>query len=476
MTIVITLPYFFDGEAEQIVQLLHSSVDLIHIRKPESKAEELERLIMSIPSEYYPRLVLHDHHELAMKYHLHGVHLNGRNPQPPMGWEGSVSKSCHSLEEVKEWKGKCDYVSLSPIFDSISKQGYHAAFSSTEIEEARRVGIIDKKVLALGGVTFNKIDDVLRMGFGGGMILGDAWKNVSHPQDTVTLTIAGSDSSAGAGIQQDLKTMTKVGVYGATVITAITSQNTLGVKGVMPVPAEVVKSQLDAVLSDLHITAVKIGMVPNAAIAHVIADTLKTQKISIIYDPVMISTSGHRLMEEDCIQVVCEELLPLCTLVTPNIPEAELLMRQKKESKTSRDMKTMQALDAENGKESDSEKGQRKILEKLVETSKDAKHKRALLPQIYGTNFLVKGGHAEGEDLADVLYTTTGKSHRFPTKKIATHNLHGTGCTLSSAIASYLVKGNDLVTAISLAKHLLAEGIQKGANAHIGKGNGPLLF
>lgn len=476
MTIVITLPYFFDGEAEQIVQLLHSSVDLIHIRKPESKAEELERLIMSISSEYYPRLVLHDHHELAMKYHLHGVHLNGRNPQPPQGWEGSVSKSCHSLEEVKEWKEKCDYVSLSPIFDSISKQGYHAAFSSTEIEEARRVGIIDKKVLALGGVTFNKIDDVLRMGFGGGMILGDAWKNVSHPQDTVALTIAGSDSSAGAGIQQDLKTMSRAGVYGATVITAITSQNTLGVKDVMPVPAEVVKSQLDAVLSDLHITAVKIGMVPNAAIAHVIADTLKTQKISIIYDPVMISTSGHRLMEEDCIQVVCEELLPLCTLVTPNIPEAELLMRQKKESKTSRDMKTMQALDAENGKESDSEKGQRKILEKLVETSKDAKHKRALLPQIYGTNFLVKGGHAEGEDLADVLYTTTGKSHRFPTKKIATHNLHGTGCTLSSAIASYLVKGNDLVTAISLAKHLLAEGIQKGANAHIGKGNGPLLF
>ena len=504
MTIVITLPYFFDGEAEQIVQLLHSSVDLIHIRKPESKAEEVEKLIMSIPSEYYPRLVLHDHHELAMKYHLHGVHLNGRNPQPPMGWEGSVSKSCHSLEEVKEWKEKCDYVSLSPIFDSISKQGYHAAFSSTEIEEARRVGIIDKKVFALGGVTFNKIDDVLRMGFGGGMILGDAWKNLSHPQDAVALTIAGSDSSAGAGIQQDLKTMTKVGVYGATVITAITSQNTLGVKGVMPVPAEVVKSQLDAVLSDLHITAVKIGMVPNAAIAHVIADTLKdykeslankrssayknateefirqdaqTQEISIIYDPVMISTSGHRLMEEECIQVVCEELLPLCTLVTPNLPEAELLMRQKKERESNRDKKTILALDHENGKESDSEKGQRKILEKQGETNlafEDAKYKK--LPLKYGTSFLVKGGHAEGEDLADILYSTTGESHRFPTKKIATHNLHGTGCTLSSAIASYLVKGNDLVTAISLAKHLLAEGIQKGANAHIGKGNGPLLF
>ena len=454
MTIVITLPHFFDGEAEQIVQLLHSSVDLIHIRKPESKAEELERLIMSIPNEYYPRLVLHDHHELAMKYHLHGVHLNGRNPQPPVGWEGSVSKSCHSLAEVKKWKEKCDYVSLSPIFDSISKQGYHAAFSSAEIEEASRQGIIDKKVLALGGITFNKIDDVLRMGFGGSMILGDAWKNVSQPQEAVALTIAGSDSSAGAGIQQDLKTMSKVAIYGATVITAITSQNTLGVKGVMPIPAEVVKSQLDAVLSDLNVTAIKIGMVPNAAIAHVITDTLKNYKeslvkearalqpknLAIIYDPVMISTSGHRLMEEDCIQVVCEELLPLCTLVTPNLPEAELLMRQKKEEET------------------------------------DSKYNKSLLPQKYGTNFLVKGGHAEGEDLADILYSTTGESHRFPTKKIATHNLHGTGCTLSSAIASYLVKGNDLITAISLAKQLLAEGIQKGANAHIGKGNGPLLL
>lgn len=459
MTIVITLPHFFDGEAEQIVQFLHSSVDLIHIRKPESKAEELERLIMSIPSKYYPRLVLHNHHELAMKYHLHGVHLNGRNPQPPVGWKGSVSKSCHSLEEVKEWKKKCDYVSLSPIFDSISKQGYHAAFSSAEIEEASRQGIIDKKVLALGGVTFNKIDDVLRVGFGGGMILGDAWKNVSQPQEAVALTIAGSDSSAGAGIQQDLKTMSKVGIYGATVITAITSQNTLGVKGVMPVPAEVVKSQLDAVLSDLHVTAIKIGMVPNAAIAHVITDTLKNYKeslvkearvlqpknLAIIYDPVMISTSGHRLMEEDCLQVVCEELLPLCTLVTPNLPEAELLMRQKKEGET-------------------------KI------AFEDAKYQNSFLPQKYGTNFLVKGGHAEGEDLADVLYSTTGELHRFPTKKIATHNLHGTGCTLSSAIASYLVKGNDLVTAIFLAKLILAEGIQKGANAHIGKGNGPLLL
>ena len=462
--IVITLPYFFDGEAEQIVQLLHSSVDLIHIRKPESKAEEMERLIESIPSEYYNRLALHDHHELAVKYHLYGVHLNGRNPEPPQGWQGSVSKSCHSLEEVKKWKERCDYVSLSPIFDSISKQGYRAAFTASEIEEAKRAGIIDQKVMALGGVTFDKIDEVLRMGFGGGMILGDAWKNVVKQQDAVALTIAGSDSSAGAGIQQDLKTMSSVGVYGATVITALTSQNTLGVKDVMPVSAKVVKSQLDAVLADLHVTAIKIGMVPNAAIAHVIADTLKEyipkvnatsrhaskQHCEVIYDPVMISTSGHRLMEEDCIQVVCEELLPLCTLVTPNLPEAELLMKQGR------------AID---GTEDDGKTSCQKKAGSL-----------SLLVKKYDTNFLVKGGHAKGEDLADILYETSGKTHRYPTKKIATHNLHGTGCTLSSAIASYLVKGNDLISAIEQAKQLLMVGIQKGAHAHIGKGNGPLLL
>ena len=431
MTIVITLPYFFDGEAEQIVQLLHSSVDLVHLRKPDSKVEEMERLIIAIPSEYYPRLVLHDHHELAVKYHLHGVHLNSRNPLPPSGWAGSVSRSCHSLEELKTWKGKCNYVSLSPIFDSISKKGYHAAFSSEEIEEARKCGIIDSHVMALGGITFDKMDDVLRMGFGGGMILGDAWKNIEQPQEPVALTIAGSDSSAGAGIQQDLKTLSAIGVYGATVITAITSQNTLGVKSVMAVPSEVVESQLEAVLSDLNVNAVKIGMVPNAQVAHVIAITLEKYKMKhgcdIVYDPVMISTSGHPLMEEDCIGVVCKELMPLCTLVTPNIPESEHL-------------------------------------------SQLISFQQTKIP------ILVKGGHAKDEEMADVLYLPNGDTYRYPTQRIATHNLHGTGCTLSSAIAAYLLKGLELPSAIRKAKEILTEGIRKGAHAHIGKGNGPLLF
>jgi len=472
MTIVITLPNFFDGEAEQIVQLLHSSIDLVHIRKPQGSAEEIEKLIQEIPSEYYPRLVLHDHHELAVKYHLHGVHLNNRNPQPPQGWKGCVSRSCHSIDEVKEWKEKCDYVSLSPIFDSISKQGYHAAFSHEELAKAKEEGIIDKKVLALGGVTFNRIDEVLRIGFGGGMILGDAWKNIhvsslenkisgtrnihsnekfcftEKKQHSVALTIAGSDSSAGAGIQQDLKTMSSIGVYGATVITAVTSQNTLGVSAVLPMPAETVASQLEAVFADLNVVAIKIGMVPNAAIARTIAlqitEYKKQHDCKVIYDPIMISTSGRRLMEESCIETVKEVLFPLCTLITPNIPEAESLLDRKIEN---------------------------------------AEEDGIALAEKLGVAVLVKGGHQEvlsqdNEEILclDYLCYPNGYTEVFESRKIETHNLHGTGCTLSSAIAAYLVKGYEMTQAIQYAKQLVVSGIFKGKYCHIGKGNGPLIL
>ena len=175
MLIVITLPYFIEREAERIVQHL-ANVDLIHLRKLDSTSDEMEQLIREIPTEYYNRLVLHDHHHLAMKYGLYGIHLNSRNPLPPEGWKGSVSRSCHSFEELKEWKERCNYLSLSPIYDSISKQGYMSAFSLEQIKEAVWKGIIDNKVLALGGVTFDKVEEVLSLGFGGAMILGDAWK------------------------------------------------------------------------------------------------------------------------------------------------------------------------------------------------------------------------------------------------------------------------------------------------------------
>ncbi len=442
MTVIITLPYFFEGEAEQIVQLLHSAIDLVHIRKPHGSAEQTEGLLQAIPPEYHSRLVLHDHYDLAEKYHVHGVHLNSRNPLPPPGWNGSVSRSCHSLEEIKVWKERCDYLSLSPIFDSISKRGYHAAFSAEELRKAREEGVIDSKVLALGGVTFRRMDEVLRMGFGGGMILGDAWK---QGQDPVALTIAGSDPSAGAGIQQDLKTMSALGVYGATVITAVTSQNTLGVSAVLPMPADTVASQLESVLSDLRVEAVKIGMVPNAAIAHVVSKAIATYKkrcaCQIVYDPVMISTSGRRLMEAECLETVERELFPLCDLVTPNLPEMEKLLGRP-----------------------------------LRNVSEDG----VALAQRYHTAFLVKGGHGgtadngNGHNSVDWLCHPSGETEKFGSRMIDTLNLHGTGCALSSAIASWLLKGKGLADAVGQAKAFVASAIERGKKQHIGKGNGPI--
>ena len=195
MIIVITRPDFFEGEAAKIAQLLQSGrADLIHIRKPplpladsarvrQSRLENLdrlaqmERLIQALPARLYSRLVLHDHHSLAIKYGLRGVHLNSRNPEPPAGWSGAVSISCHTLSELSECRRKpYAYMSLSPIFDSISKRGYRSAFSADDIAAARSQGLIDERVMALGGITFDRISEVTKMGFGGAMILGDAWK------------------------------------------------------------------------------------------------------------------------------------------------------------------------------------------------------------------------------------------------------------------------------------------------------------
>ena len=258
----------------------------------------------------------------------------------------------------------------------------------------------------------------------------------------IVLSIAGSDPSAGAGIQQDLKTITRMGGYGATVITALTSQNTLGVQGVMPVPAETVGSQLRSVLDDLSVRAIKIGQIPNRAVARTVVSILgghlAAHPVPLIYDPVMISTSGTPLMQPDCTEYVATHLFPLCTLVTPNLPEAESL--------------TGLRLTA---------------TESVIEAGN-------LLVSRHTTAFLLKGGHAGTTDMTDHLFTPEGAHRTFTTPKIISANLHGTGCTLSSAIATALARGQSLPAAVQTAKRLVTQAIRKGAALHIGNGNGPL--
>ena len=180
--ITITSPEFLSGEAIFIDKLFSQGLDLLHLRKPEASLEAYKRLLLQIPKHWYSRIVLHEHFALAEKFGLHGIHLNRRCSQVPDSFRGSISCSCHTLEEVKKQKASKDYVFLSPIFDSISKVGYHAAFSPTLLKQAAIENVIDEKVIALGGITANNIPLVKEWHFGGVALLGDIWKRMSDPQ------------------------------------------------------------------------------------------------------------------------------------------------------------------------------------------------------------------------------------------------------------------------------------------------------
>lgn len=249
------------------------------------------------------------------------------------------------------------------------------------------------------------------------------------------LTIAGSDSSGGAGIQADLKTMLANGVYGMSAITALTAQNTTGVTAISEVTPEFLGQQLDAVFTDIFPDAVKTGMVANAKLIRVIAERLNFYKAkNIVVDPVMIATSGARLISEEAVAVLKERLLTIAALVTPNIPEAEVLSEIRIADK------------------SDMEKAASLIYEK------------------YGSSVLLKGGHSINN--ADDLLYENGEAVWFEGVRIDNPNTHGTGCTLSSAIASNLAKGYDLKTSVRLAKEYISGAL--ASMLDLGKGSGPL--
>ena len=180
--LVITSPTFFPGEAAFIHRLFAHGVDIVHLRKPGATADDCARLLDDLTSDDRRRIVIHDFFELAQPYGLRGIHLNARRSTVPDGWQGHVSRSCHSLEEVKRYKDACDYVFLSPIFDSVSKQGYASAFTDETLREASKDGIIDHKVVALGGVTPNKIDYLQQLNFGGASMLGSVNNLAALPE------------------------------------------------------------------------------------------------------------------------------------------------------------------------------------------------------------------------------------------------------------------------------------------------------
>ncbi len=249
------------------------------------------------------------------------------------------------------------------------------------------------------------------------------------------LSIAGSDCSGGAGIQADLKTMTMNGVYAMTAITALTAQNTTGVTGISAVSPEFLRMQIDAIFDDIRPGAVKIGMAASAALIEVIADRLEFyQAENIVLDPVMVSTSGSRLLEANAVETLKKRLLPIATLVTPNIPEAEILS------------------------------------ELEIHNKDDMLEAAQLISDRHGCAVLLKGGHSIN-DANDLLYTK-GSVRWFVGKRIDNPNTHGTGCTLSSAIAANLAKGFDLADSVQRAKAYISGALS--AMLDLGKGSGPM--
>ena len=249
------------------------------------------------------------------------------------------------------------------------------------------------------------------------------------------LSIAGSDCSGGAGIQADLKTMTMNGVYAMSVITALTAQNTTGVRSIQEATPDFLLDQLDAVFQDIRPDAVKIGMVSSAQLIRVIADRLRFYHArNVVVDPVMVATSGSALMKTDAVQALIEELLPLCTLVTPNIPEARILSGL------------------------------------TIESKADMIAAAGCIGDAYGCAVLLKGGHSIN-DANDLLYAQ-GEMTWFHGKRIPNPNTHGTGCTLSSAIAANLAKGYTLSDSVQRAKDYISGALE--AMLDLGRGPGPL--
>jgi len=261
-------------------------------------------------------------------------------------------------------------------------------------------------------------------------------KKYTYPS---VLTIAGFDSSGGAGIQADIKTISALGCFATSVLTALPVQNTTGVKSIHSIPNMVVEEQLRAVLDDIFPDAIKIGMVHSCELVSTIVRALKNYpKASLVFDPVMVATSGHKLIEDKTILSIIEQLFPLADIITPNLDEAAVLAQMQ------------------------------------IKTVDDMYVAGEKIKRLGCNSLLLKGGHLDLEQLTSLYFSSDGQVHEYHSKKYDTNNTHGSGCTLSSAIASYIAQGKSFSEAVMLAHDYVQQAIFHGKDVQTGKGNGPL--
>lgn len=457
---VTTRRYLKEGQtlSAAVKDVLAGGATFIQLREKDGPRVSDEQLLADIAeikascAAAQVTFVIDDNVDLAIKCGADGVHvgqddLRCDQVRKLIGSEKILGVSVQTVAEAKlaEAQG-ADYLGVGAVFPTSSKSDAIEVSQQSLIDICESVSI---PVVAIGGITSSNVGQLKGCGLAGVAAISEFFNHedissatrqfssqVNHMLNDLptALTIAGSDSSGGAGIQADLKTMISNNVYGMSAITAMTAQNTMGVSNVMNATPEFLRDELDAIFTDIYPGAIKIGMVSEVALIKVIKERLSFYKAKhIVLDPVMVATSGANLIADEAVEVLQTELLPVAELVTPNIPEAEILSG------------------------------------KTISNAEDMEEAAQLIYEKWGSNVLLKGGHAVN-DANDLFYD--GSCHWIKGKRIDNPNTHGTGCTLSSAIASHLAKGETLFDSIQKAKKYLSQCLAEQLD--LGHGSGPL--
>ena len=451
-------------------------VTMVQLREKNCSTAEFVTLALDLKKALQPLgipLIINDRIDVAMAVDADGVHI-GQSDMPYeraralLGRDKIIGLSVETMDEVIAANTlDVDYIGISPVYATPTKTDTLTPFGLEGIEKVMR--LTRHRCVAIGGMNRETIGKVIGRGVEGvamvsAIVAAESPRQASaelakiiidnrheQPKNNCqfsivnsqlerVLTIAGSDSGGGAGIQADIKSISANGCFATSAITAITAQNTLGVNAIEGLSIDIIEGQIDAVLSDIGADSVKIGMLHTTEVVHCVARMLSKYKVNnIVLDPVMVSTSGHKLIEDSAIEVMKNKLIPMARIITPNIPEAEILLGE--------------------------------TISKQDELPEAARR----LAEKYGVSVLLKAGHLVNDELIDILYNhETGETIELSAQHIITRNTHGTGCTLSSALAAQLAKGLPLTEAARAAKHYINQAIIHGARYEIGHGHGPV--
>lgn len=462
-TISVSGVYLITDQSEQLIErvclALRGGVSVLQYRSKGkehtvclAEGADLKRLCVA----YGVAFIVNDDLELARELDADGVHLGQddgtiADARAVLGTGKIIGKSTHNIEEaLQAEKDGADYIGFGAMYPTESKTISHLPGASGLAAIRKQIKI---PIVAIGGITADNACRVIEAGADALAVISSVLssprpdlsvaelallfnRTLPFPRGAV-LSLAGSDSGGGAGIQADIKTITLLGSYAATVLTALTAQNTKGVSSIHGLPPSFVLDQLETVLNDIPIDVIKTGMLHTPAIIAAVAELLRECKtlVPLVVDPVMVAKGGAALLEREAVQVFRDQLLPQAYLLTPNIPEAE------------------------------------KLLGRSISTQPEMEQAARDLQALGAANVLVKGGHLTGQQAIDILYDGR-QCHAFSSERFFTSNTHGTGCSYASAIAAFLAQGEPLLSAVEKAKKFISTAIRLARP--LGKGHGPI--